>query len=152
MPNWPKPQAKPACVWFGRRKVRGDLAKLGVAARLKSDRAVAIARRLRKSMTPAERALWAQLRWLSPKGSHFRRQTPVGPFVVDFACHGARLVIELDGGAHHALDVEERDVERQRFIEGRGYRVLRFQNAHVLREAGTVARYIFAEASIRMAD
>lgn len=103
-------------------------------------------------MTPAEHALWAQLRRMSPNGSHFRRQAPIGPFVVDFACHGARLVVELDGGMHDAPDIEERDAERQRFIEGRGYRVLRFQNAHVLREAAAVARYVFAEASIRIAE
>ena len=81
------------------------LTEPGVAARLKSDRAVSIARRLRREMTPAEKALWFELRRLAVEGSHFRKQSPLGPFIVDFVCHGAALAIELDGGAHDAPDV-----------------------------------------------
>jgi very-short-patch-repair endonuclease len=74
----------------------------------------------------------------------------LGPFVVDFACHGAKLIIEIDGGAHDAPDVAERDYERQQWIEGRGYRVLRFKNADVIRDVRAVARKIFAEATLQM--
>jgi very-short-patch-repair endonuclease len=63
-------------------------------------------------------------------GSHFRRQALIGPFIVDFASRKARLVIELDGGQHD--ERREADERRTRFIEGRGYRVLRFWNHEVL--------------------
>jgi very-short-patch-repair endonuclease len=130
--------------------VRDDLTADGVAARLKSARAVATARRLRKAMTPAEKSLWFELRRLPLEGTHFRRQTPVGPFIADFACHGAKLILELDGGAHLAPDVAVDDLERQQWIEGRGYRVLRFSNAEILRDVKSVVRRIFAETRIRM--
>jgi very-short-patch-repair endonuclease len=90
----------------------------GVAARLKSDRAVPMARRLRKTMTPAEKALWSELRRIAPEQAHFRKQAPIGPFIVDFASHAAKLVVELEGGAHDAPDVAERDGERRAWIEG----------------------------------
>ena len=101
-------------------------------------------------MTPAEQALWYQLRRLPLNGSHFRKQAPVGPFVVDFACHRAKLVIELDGGAHDAPDVALRDSERQQWIEGRGYSVLRFVNSRVLADAGGVAKEILSIAAARL--
>lgn len=121
----------------------------GAGGRLKSDDAVAYARRLRKTMTPAEQALWLALRRLPIKGSHFRRQAPMGPFVADFVCHGAKLIVELDGGAHNAPAVALRDAERQRWIEGRGYRVVRIANARVLADADGVARELFAEVQAR---
>jgi very-short-patch-repair endonuclease len=122
----------------------------GVAARLKSDRAVSIARRLRKDMTPAEKALWEALRRAASKAAHFRKQAPLGPFIVDFLSHAARLAIELEGGAHDAPDVAASDVERRAWIEGRGYLVLRFQNADVLNDPEKIARYIAAMAEARM--
>lgn len=132
--------------------MREDLTPDGVAARYKSDHAVTTARRLRKDMTPAERALWFELRRRHLEGTHFRRQTPMGPFIADFVCHGARLVIELDGGAHRAPDVAARDLERQRWIEGRGYRVLRFANAEILSNVKDVATRIHAEVKMRMSQ
>lgn len=129
--------------------MRENLTQNGVAARFKSDRAVATARRLRKTMSPAERLLWFELRRLRLDGSHFRRQAPMGPFVVDFLCHGAKLVIEIDGGAHETPDVAANDAQRQRWIEGRGYRVLRFSNADVLHNPLAVAERIFAHARLR---
>lgn len=130
--------------------VRGELTQSGVAARFKSDKAVAIARRLRKTMTTAERALWFELPRASCSGLHFRRQAPIGPFVVGFVCHAARLAIEIDGGAHSAPDVALRDLERQRWIEGRSYRVLRYANAEVLCDPHGVARAICAIAGVRV--
>ena len=129
---------------------RGWLTPPGVAARLKSDRAVPTAKRLRKQMTPAEKALWAELRRIAPEQAHFRKQAPIGPFIVDFASHAAKLVVELDGGAHNAPDVAQRDVERQVWIEGRGYRVLRVCNEEVLEDAVKIAKYIAAEATARI--
>ncbi|MBX3429476.1 MAG: endonuclease domain-containing protein [Hyphomonadaceae bacterium] len=127
--------------------MREDLTPPGVAARFKSKRAVAIARRLRKTMTPAEQMLWFELRRVRVPGTHFRRQAVIGPFVVDFICHTAMLAIEIDGGAHDAPDVAARDAERQQWIEGRGYRMLRFANAEVLCDPRRVARAICALAS-----
>jgi len=123
-----------------------DLPNKDSAAHFKSDRAVVSARRLRKAMTPAECALWTELRLLPLKGTHFRRQAPFGPFIADFLCHRARLVVEIDGGAHDAADVAFRDAKRETWISERGYRMLRYKNADVLRDPNGVAQHIFAEA------
>ena len=130
--------------------MREDLTPPGVATRFKSTRAVATARRLRKAMTSAERALWFELRRARLPGTHFRRQSPIGPFVIDFVCHAAMLAIEVDGGVHAAPDVASRDLERQQWIEGRGYRVMRFTNSDVLCDPRRVARAICALASARL--
>ncbi|MGD9967870.1 MAG: endonuclease domain-containing protein [Hyphomonadaceae bacterium] len=122
----------------------------GVAARLKSDRAVPMARRLRKTMTPAEHALWAVLRRVAPEAAHFRKQAPLGPFIADFASHAAKLVVEVEGGAHKASDVAARDSERRAWIEGRGYRVVTVRNEDVLADAERVAKYIAAVACTRL--
>jgi very-short-patch-repair endonuclease len=125
--------------------MRSDLPNRDSHAHFKSDRAVIVARKLRRSMTPAECALWVELRRLPLNGTHFRRQAPIGPFIADFLCHGARLVIEVDGGAHDAPDVASRDLARQLWIESRGYRLLRFTNAQVLADVRAVAQQILAQ-------
>ena len=89
----------------------------------------ATARRLRRDMTDAERLLWRTLRMRHLGGFKFRRQHPVGPYVVDFACLAARLVIEVDGGQHAGL---ASDVGRDAYLCRSGYRVLRFWNNDVL--------------------
>jgi very-short-patch-repair endonuclease len=76
-----------------------------------------------------ERRLWYRLRG-SQLGARFRRQQPIGPFVVDFVCLQARLIVELDGGQH--LAEAEADARRTRFLEGQGYRVVRFWNHEVV--------------------
>lgn len=78
-------------------------------------------------MTDAERAVWRMLK-LSFCGHHFRKQVPIRHYIADFASHGAKLVIEVDGGQHSA----EGDAERNNIIEAEGYRVLRFWNNEVL--------------------
>ncbi len=65
-------------------------------------------------------------------GASFRRQTPIGPYVVDFVCHAASLVIELDGGQHFESEHERRDAWRDEFLARKGFRVLRFNNHEVL--------------------
>jgi len=69
---------------------------------------------------------------LKAAGFHFRRQAPLGPYIADFACHAARLVIEVDGGQHAEDGGVERDMRRTAWLEGQGYRVLRFWNSDVL--------------------
>ena len=88
-----------------------------------------LARRLRQAMTDAERALWRHLRMRQIAGARFRRQHPIGPYVVDFVCLDPRVVIEVDGGQH----AESRsDAARDAFLRTHGYRVLRFWNHEVL--------------------
>jgi very-short-patch-repair endonuclease len=130
--------------------MRNDLPNENSSAHFKSERAVVVARRLRRSMTQAECALWVELRRLPLKGTHFRRQAPFGPFIADFLCHKARLIVEVDGGVHSASDAALNDLERQQWIESRGYRVLRFTNAEVLADVRAVARAVFAIAGGRM--
>ena len=89
--------------------------------------AVRRARCLRRDMTAAERAMWRILRQGFPD-HHFRRQVPIRHFIADFACHHAKLVIEVDGSQHET----EVDAPRSAIIEGKGYRVIRFWNNEVL--------------------
>jgi very-short-patch-repair endonuclease len=86
------------------------------------------ARRLRANATNAETLLWRHLRRSPVLGTHFRRQVPIGRYVVDFACMAAHLVIEVDGSQHAEGPVAETDQVRTRWLESEGYRVLRFWN------------------------
>jgi very-short-patch-repair endonuclease len=108
-----------------------------------SDFRRATARRLRSNTTNAETLLWRHLRLLETKGTHFRRQVPIGPYVADFACMAARLVIELDG-SQHGLDLhQQKDAERTRWLEAEGYRVLRFWNNDVSQSPDAVLETIY---------
>jgi very-short-patch-repair endonuclease len=86
---------------------------------------------MRKAPTDAERALWLRLRHRQIDGLKFRRQVPIGPFIVDFFCRDAGLVIELDG-SQHAEACAAYDRRRTVWLEGHGLRVLRFWNGDVL--------------------
>jgi very-short-patch-repair endonuclease len=86
------------------------------------------ARRMRKDMTPAERALWYALRNRRFMGLKIRRQVPIGPFIADFYCADLRLIIEADCAGHGA----PRDLERDRWLGQQGFRVLRLPNRDVL--------------------
>jgi len=88
------------------------------------------ARNLRRNQTDAERKLWSVLRRRAVGGYYFRRQRPVGPYVVDFVCVKRKLVLELDGG-QHAINVTT-DARRTEYLEQQGYRVLRFWNNDIL--------------------
>ena len=97
---------------------------------MEKGRIIDVARRLRRDMTDAERRVWSLLRQPPFAIHRFRRQVPFDRYVADFASHGLRLVIEIDGSQHEADDPAER--ERTRYLESRGYRVLRFWNRDVL--------------------
>jgi very-short-patch-repair endonuclease len=88
------------------------------------------ARRLRKSMTHAEVLLWSKLRRAN-LGHRFRKQHPIGPYIADFACIEARLVVEVDGATHATDDEVAYDRQRTRFIEAGGWRVVRVWNGDV---------------------
>jgi elongation factor P--(R)-beta-lysine ligase len=96
-------------------------------------------RRLRSDQTDAERKLWSTLRGQTP-GVKFRRQHQIGSFIADFCCVEKRLIVELDGGQHATQT--EADDKRTRFLNARGYRVLRFWNDEVMRDADAVATVI----------
>jgi very-short-patch-repair endonuclease len=87
------------------------------------------ANQLRQSLTPAERILWDRLRDRRLSGLKFRRQHPIGAFIVDFYCPAARLAIEIDGGIH--LEQVEADALRTQELEAQGYQILRFTNNQV---------------------
>ena len=88
------------------------------------------ARLLRKNQTDAEAALWRKLRGRGLEGYKFRRQVPVGPYVADFLCKEAMLIVEIDGGQH--AEQVEYDRFREDFLKTHGYQVVRFWNNEVL--------------------
>ncbi len=88
------------------------------------------ARDLRKHMTPAGNRMWYYLRNRRLSGYKFIREQCIGVYIADFVCREKRLIIEIDGGQH--LDAMEYDEMRSRFLESRGYRVVRFWNNEVL--------------------
>jgi very-short-patch-repair endonuclease len=87
------------------------------------------ARRFRQEPTDAEEVLWQMLRDRQLRGIKFRKQTPMGRFILDFYCPAAKLVIELDGAVHDQQ--QERDAARTAELEMRGFRVIRFRNEEV---------------------
>ena len=99
------------------------------------------ARALRSNMTDAERRLWQQLKRRQVATVKFRRQQPIGPFIVDFVCFERRVIIEVDGGQH--AEKVAYDERRTRWLEAQGYRVMRFWNNDVLANVGEVTQVIF---------
>jgi len=95
------------------------------------------ARDLRRESTDAEYKLWSRLRNRGLKVK-FRRQHPIGPFIVDFFSLEAKLVVELDGGQHDQDANRRADEQRTKFLEDRGYRILRFWNNEVLQDRDAV--------------
>ncbi len=91
-----------------------------------------LARGLRKRQTDAERALWNKLRSKQIEGVKFRRQQPIGPYIVDFVSLERKLIIEIDGGQHNERKVREKDQEREEWLKEKGYQTLRFWNNDVL--------------------
>ena len=99
------------------------------------------AQELRSTMTTAEEILWNVLR-INNRKLKFRRQHPVGNYVVDFYCHRIKLIIELDGAIHEVEEVKRHDTNRERHLKEFGLRVLRFKNADVLNDTNGVLRTI----------
>ena len=108
------------------------------------------ARALRSRMTDAERHLWSKLR-RHALGHRIRRQAPIGPYIVDFVCHAAKLVVEVDGGQHANEAQCRHDTQRTAWLATRGYRVLRFWNNEVFEHLPgvleTIAVALKAQAS-----
>ena len=90
------------------------------------------ARSLRNNQTKAEELLWFRLRDSRLDKTKFRRQQPMDNYIVDFICFEKKLVIEVDGGQHNEESTADIDQVRTDWLEGRGYKVLRFWNNEVL--------------------
>src|SRR5690349_584315 len=103
------------------------------------------AKKLRANTTPHERILWRALKEIPTEGSHFRRQAPIGPYVVDFLFPAKRLVIELDGGHHTEDETARRDHDRQLWLEREGYRVIRFWNSEINDNLTAVLERVYVE-------
>ncbi len=97
-------------------------------------------RELRKHLTENERALWKHLRLRQFRGYKFRRQQPIGKYIVDFVCLEKRLIIEVNGGQHSEQTAY--DLERDTWLECQGFSVLRFWNNQVLKEMEAVEEVI----------
>ena len=107
------------------------------------------AREPKKTSTDAERILWSELRDNKLNGIGFRRQVPIKNYIVDFACHSAKLVVELDGGHHFSDQARQADAARSAVIEVRGYQVLRFSNDDVMTNRTGVLEKIATAAAAR---
>ena len=107
------------------------------------------ARGLRSGGTDAERMLWRHLRNRGLMGNKFRRQRPVGRYIVDFICLEAGLVVELDGGQHASSAA---DAVRTRTLQQQGYRVVRFWNNEVMTQTDAVLAAILDAMSARVPE
>src|SRR5262245_19769083 len=105
------------------------------------DRISTGARELRNNPTDAERVLWGQLRFWQLDGYKFRRQQPLGHYIVDFVCLENRVIVELDGGQH--VQQASLDAERDRWLRDDGFTILRFWNHDVLKDVGAVKELIY---------
>ena len=99
------------------------------------------ARQLRQRMTDTERFAWSRLRSRRFAGYKFRRQMPIGPYIVDFICLQRRLIIELDGGQH--TERAQYDQQRTAWLEGQGFKVIRFWDHDVFKDWDTVEEVIW---------
>jgi len=100
------------------------------------------AKELRRNMTPEEQILWEQLRTNQVGGFHFRRQHVIGGYIVDFYCHRARLVVEVDGGVHTKQVIY--DEERDSSLRQRMLRIMRFSNTEIQQDISSVLEMIAA--------
>jgi len=102
-------------------------------------------RSLRHKPTEPERKLWWHLRYRLPvQGTHFRRQVPIGRYIVDFCCLKAKLIIEVDGNHHGYDETIVRDEQRTAYLTSQGFSVLRFSNREVMTETTGVLEAIYA--------
>jgi very-short-patch-repair endonuclease len=111
---------------------------LGVRSKWRMSKAKA--RELRKNMTDAERVLWKHIRLKQLGGYKFRRQQPLGQYVVDFMCFEKRLIVEVDGGQHS--EQISYDSKRSQWLKNQGYRLLRFWDNEVLKNTEAVVEVI----------
>ena len=122
---------------FRKGRMRGILNRLLYNQNLKRH-----SRKLRLNMTDAEKQLWSKIRMKQAEGFQFYRQKIIGDYIVDFFCHRANLVIELDGGQHYAEEGAKSDRLRDEYMRTCGLKVLRFSDADVLKNVEGVVQVI----------
>jgi len=105
------------------------------------------AKYLRNNMTKAEQVLWEKLRKKETIGYRFRRQHPLGYYILDFYNHQLKLCIEIDGKYHQNLEVRKNDLEREEFLDFNGIKTIRFKNEDVLNDTNKVIESIKTEIS-----
>lgn len=128
----------------GSRQAKGaspQARRWGVIRRGYSQRTLTTAQTLRRNRTDAEGLLWHYLRHNQLDGHRFRRQHPIGPYIVDFACLVRKVLIEIDGSQH--AERQDDDKKRDAFLHARGYRVLRFWNNDVFKNCFGVLERIY---------
>ena len=103
---------------------------------------IILAKNLRKNATPQEKHLWYD--FLSKYEIRFQRQKAINDFIVDFYCHKAKLVVELDGSQHYSSEQREYDEKRTEYLKQQGIKVIRFSNLDVLKEFCNVCESIDA--------
>lgn len=113
-----------------------------------TDKAKALAKKLRREMTLPEVLLWQRLK-TRPNGLKFRKQHDAGDYVLDFYCHEVRLIVEIDGIAHDMGDRPERDEERDAHFTAKGFQVVRIPASNVLRDPDEAAEAIAALGAAR---
>jgi very-short-patch-repair endonuclease len=106
------------------------------------------ARSMRRVMTDAELKLWNEIRAHRLMGLGFKRQVPIGPYIVDFACPSHRLIVEVDGSQHGEVENQAKDAVRSSYFEGRGWTVLRFWNDDILRDIDGVCQHVVIAAGL----
>ena len=99
------------------------------------------ARALRRKLTNAETILWSRLRE-GAGGMRFRRQHPIGPYIADFACIWARLVVEVDGATHGSDEEQMHDARREAYLRSRSWRIIRLTNYAVYKSLDRVLEVI----------
>ncbi|MBZ9605165.1 endonuclease domain-containing protein [Phyllobacterium chamaecytisi] len=105
------------------------------------------AKTLRRELTMAERRMWDILRCFRGRGARFRRETPIGPYIADFAWLSARIIIEVDGDTHATASGIRHDQDRDTFLRGQGFHVIRFDNSDVIFSEEAV--YLEIEAALQ---
>ncbi|MDX8481819.1 endonuclease domain-containing protein [Mesorhizobium sp. VK24D] len=110
------------------------------------------AKSMRHAMTDAELKLWNELRAHRLMGLGFRRQVPIGPYIVDFACSVHRLIVEVDGSQHADAEHSRRDGTKSVYLGASGWTILRFWNHDVIRDIDNVCQHIVIAASLAVAD
>ena len=119
----------------------------GIVSQSHGDEKTQRARELRKEMTKSEKMLWARIRAHRLGGVQFRRQQVIDGFIADFYCHGAALVVELDGGVHR--DRNDYDRERDAILAARGILILRFSNERVESDIDSVLAELLEAVRLR---
>ena len=109
------------------------------------DKKYYIARKLRQSSTKEERVLWQLLRNRQFKNLKFKRQFPIGNYIVDFVCEEIKLIIELDGRQHNEPENIEADKVRTEFLESKGFKVIRFWNKDINLNIAGVYEFLLNE-------